>query len=108
MAGEYEPVPLDLQALRAVQAFRAEHGRQWRAKLRALWASGEDVGPLRLARNIWGPSGLDHFHDTPEQAAAAAAPPAGWEVADTSSDREAILEDHERRRTAPNLQPPDC
>lgn len=45
-------------AMAAIHAFRAAHGRGWRAKLSALWARGEDEGDLRLARNLVGPSGL--------------------------------------------------
>lgn len=48
------------EALAAVRSFAAAHGRCWKVKLAALWASGGDADDpgLRLARNLLGPSGL--------------------------------------------------
>ena len=45
----------------AVEKFRDENGRTWKHRLRQLWTAGQDEGPLRLARNIIGSSGLDNF-----------------------------------------------
>lgn len=50
---------LDDEAWTALQAYAAEHGRYWKSKLRELWMTGQDSGPLRRVRNIVGPSGLD-------------------------------------------------
>lgn len=47
------------QILVALRKFRDKHGRTWKAQLRSLWNTGRDEGPLRMARNIIGPSGLD-------------------------------------------------
>jgi len=43
--------------------FATEHGRRWRADLRQIWDNGQDAGDqaLRMARNIIGPTGLDHY-----------------------------------------------
>lgn len=45
----------------ALANFAREHGRTWKAALRALWNSGKDEGLLRQARNIIGPSRLDRI-----------------------------------------------
>lgn len=42
-----------------LREFKAEHGRNWKAALRALWISGCDEGLLRQARNVIGPNDLD-------------------------------------------------
>lgn len=47
------------EALEAVRKFASENGRLWKSKLRRLWTSGRDEAGLRLARNIFGPSGID-------------------------------------------------
>jgi hypothetical protein len=52
---------IEQQAMKALQEFAKENGRTWKAKLRSLWNSGKDEAGLRLARNIYGPSGLDRF-----------------------------------------------
>lgn len=49
-------LPMEIQGV--LIAFAAEHGRTWRAKLRALWDAGRDEGALRWARNIIGPTDL--------------------------------------------------
>jgi hypothetical protein len=46
------------QAIEALRQFAKANGRNWRAKLSALWLSGKDDAGLRLARNIFGPSGI--------------------------------------------------
>lgn len=52
-------LPLDVEA--ALREFAAAHGRTWKSKLRDLWTSGRDEGPLRQARNVLGPSGLHAY-----------------------------------------------
>lgn len=47
----------------ALVSYAKENGRTWRAKLRALWESGKDEGPLRGLRNVIGPGKrLDKCH----------------------------------------------
>lgn len=55
---EVERGKLRSEALEALRVFASKHGRQWRSKLLALWTSGKDTGSLRVARNVFGPSGL--------------------------------------------------
>lgn len=47
------------EVIERLRAFKGEHGRTWKAKLRSLWNQGKDEGLLRQARNIIGPSRLD-------------------------------------------------
>lgn len=49
---------ISVETFVAIRDFAEEHGRNWRADLRALWDSGKDEGPLRSARNAIGPSRL--------------------------------------------------
>jgi hypothetical protein len=51
---------LEQQAMEAIKRFAHANGRNWKSKLSAFWARGEDVNltGLRLARNIFGPSGI--------------------------------------------------
>lgn len=53
--------PVDDEVRIAVKAFAHKHGRTWKSALRKLWTSGKDEGPLRQARNMIGPSGLDRI-----------------------------------------------
>lgn len=48
------PVPREVTA--ALKAYALANGVRWKAKLRALWDSGQDEGPLRQARNLIGPT----------------------------------------------------
>jgi hypothetical protein len=57
MATNYSP-----DIVEGLRQFRAEHGVQWKAKLRRLWSSGQDEGVLRRARNAIGPTGLDRVN----------------------------------------------
>lgn len=43
----------------ALSAFKAKHGRTWKAQLRELWLQGKDEGPLRQVRNAIGSVALD-------------------------------------------------
>ncbi len=47
----------------ALRDFAKANGRNWKAKLRELWASGgdDDQPLLRQARNRLGPRGLEHY-----------------------------------------------
>lgn len=47
---------VSVEVFQAVRDFARANGRTWRSKLRALWVSGKDEGPLRSARNLIGPS----------------------------------------------------
>jgi len=51
------------EVIRRVKEYKEVNGRNWKAKLRALWSSGNDVDSplLRQARNLIGPSGLDRI-----------------------------------------------
>lgn len=54
--------PLFPDEHRALAAYAAKHGRNWKAKLREAWMSGGNEegtgGILRTLRNIHGPSWL--------------------------------------------------
>lgn len=56
----YQPTDTQLSAL---TSFKQKHGRQWRSKLKSLWASGRDESQpeLRSLRNDIGPAGLDRL-----------------------------------------------
>jgi hypothetical protein len=45
----------------ALRDYAKENGRNWKAKLRALWESGKDEGYLRQARNRIGPRALTDY-----------------------------------------------
>lgn len=60
MSAARHPTP---EQLAAVQAFRAKHGRTWRADLLAAWLNGRDASEpdghlLRQVRNQLGPRWL--------------------------------------------------
>lgn len=46
-----------------LREFARTYGRRWRAELRGQWLRGLDADdpPLRRARNLIGPSGLDRL-----------------------------------------------
>lgn len=50
----------------ALRDFAKANGRNWKAKLRELWASGKDADEpyLRQARNRIGPRGLEDYQLT--------------------------------------------
>lgn len=60
----YLPCRVSPEVKATIAAFAAEHGRTWKAALRALWNSGRDEGNLRWARNSLGPSRLDRIDQT--------------------------------------------
>jgi hypothetical protein len=51
---------LSADEMNALRAFKARHGRTWKAKLLDMWQSGRDANEpvLRVLRNRLGPSGL--------------------------------------------------
>lgn len=55
-APDFDALPDDVQS--EIKAFAEKHGVRWKSKLRDLWISGHDNGPLRWARNNIGPSAL--------------------------------------------------
>jgi hypothetical protein len=55
---------LTQEQLDRLNAFKEQHGRNWKDKLRTLWMQGKDANEpqghlLRQIRNRIGPSGLD-------------------------------------------------
>ena len=62
MANHWTAATLPRDVVEALLAFRREHGRRWKAALREVWLQGRDEGipALRRARNMVGPSDLDH------------------------------------------------
>jgi hypothetical protein len=50
--------PVPKEVIERLRAFRAEHGKNWKASLLKLWTSGRDDGQLRQARNMIGPTAL--------------------------------------------------
>ena len=52
--------PISSEVREALADFAAEHGTVWRSRLRSLWINGQDEGALRMARNVIGPSALEH------------------------------------------------
>lgn len=51
--------PVPAEVTERLRQFKEENGKQWKAKLRRLWTSGQDEGLLRQARNYIGPSRID-------------------------------------------------
>ena len=58
--GKYPDCPVDPELFAALESFAAEHGRNWKSKLRNLWDTDADEGELRRARNIIGPRALSN------------------------------------------------
>ena len=50
---------LTLDESKQLEAFRLEHGKRWKSKLRQLWSDGSVE--LRSIRNKLGPSALDRI-----------------------------------------------
>jgi len=57
-SGQYYECSVRPDITRALVEFRNQNGARWKAKLVALWESGQDDGLLREARNMIGPSRL--------------------------------------------------
>lgn len=57
--GDLYDCPVPSEVIQRLREFKQANGIRWKAKLRALWTSGQDEGLLRQARNMIGPSRID-------------------------------------------------